>query len=114
MPVTALRKSAPIYNGAWVFTDRSHRHSWQSNNHVFMPRLGLAMRINDKTALRVGWARFVLAPLLMTDTLGSARYPGYAASTTVAPVLQGIPGARISDPFPSSHRSSCRWARLWA
>jgi hypothetical protein len=99
---TALRTGAPIYNGAWIFTDKDHLGSWNPPKGLFMPRVGVAWRINNNTALRVGWARFIVPATLTTglDILGSVPYPGFdATSTTIAP-LQGIPQERLSDPFP--------------
>jgi hypothetical protein len=104
MPAEALRyrQAPPIYNGAWVFTDSSHRSMYDAEKTVFMPRVGVAIRVNDKTAFRAGFARYVIPPLLQQNTLASATMPmwGYSAETFVAPFLQGVPGAVISDPFP--------------
>jgi len=100
--VTALRTSAPIYNGAWVFTDSENRGSWQAPKGLFMPRVGLAWRIDNNTALRIGWARYIVPATLTQglDILGSVPYPGFdAVSNTIAP-LQGVPQQRFNDPFP--------------
>jgi len=100
--VNALRTSAPIYNGAWVFTDSSNRHSWNAPKGLFLPRVGLAWRAGNATAVRVGYARYIV-PATLTDglnILGSVPYPGFdATSTTIGP-LQGVPQQRISNPFP--------------
>jgi hypothetical protein len=69
---------------------------------LFEPRVGLAWKINDKTALRTGWARYII-PATLTDSLsilGSVPYPGYAATSTVVAPLQGIPQATLANPFP--------------
>ncbi|MBM3726778.1 MAG: carboxypeptidase regulatory-like domain-containing protein [Acidobacteria bacterium] len=98
----SLRTAPPIYNGAWVFTDSDNRNSWNPPKTLLMPRLGLAWRANNNTAIRIGWARYIV-PATLTDglgILGSVPYPGFdATSTTIAP-LQGIPQQRFSDPFP--------------
>ncbi len=102
--VSAIRKAPPVYNGAWVFTDSGHRGSWDPQKMLFLPRAGLAYRVNDRTALRVGYARFVVPPI-MTDgfgILGSVPYPGFDALTKVLPSLQGIPQSVLGDPFPAS------------
>ena len=68
-----------------------------------MPRAGLAYRVNDKTALRIGYARY-LVPSTLTDgldVLGSVFYPGFEASTNGLPVLSGVPQSRLRNPFPS-------------
>ncbi|MCC6536690.1 MAG: carboxypeptidase regulatory-like domain-containing protein [Bryobacterales bacterium] len=100
--VTALRTAAPIYNGAWVFTDKDNPYSWNAPKSLFMPRLGLSWRLNDQTALRIGFARYIV-PATLTDglnILGSVPYPGFDAITNVIGDIQGIPQQRLSDPFP--------------
>jgi hypothetical protein len=101
--VTALRTSAPIYNGAWNFTTPSDPNSWKAPKLLFEPRVGVAWKLNDKTAVRAGWARFIV-PATLTDglnILGSVPYPGYSASSAVIAPLQGIPQATLSNPFPA-------------
>lgn len=100
--VQALRTAAPIYNGAWIFTDDNNRSSWNAPKNLFMPRLGLAWRLNDRTSLRVGFARYIIPASLAQglDILGSVQYPGFdATSTAIAPLL-GVPQATLSNPFP--------------
>ena len=105
--VEQLRESPPIYNGAWVFTDSSNRGSWNAQPHVFLPRVGFAYRVNDKTSLRAGWARYIIPPMVTTGVgtgaLGSLPYPGFDATTYVAPALEGVPQASLSNPFPSTN-----------
>ena len=60
--VTAIRKAPPVYNGAWIFADSNQRGSWNPQKTTFLPRAGLAYRINDRTALRVGYARLSFLP----------------------------------------------------
>jgi hypothetical protein len=100
--VTALRTAPPIYNGAWVFTDDNNRGSWNPQKALFMPRAGLAYRANNQTAIRFGYARY-LVPSHLTDgldILGSIQYPGFDATTQGLSLLQGVPRSRMSDPFP--------------
>lgn len=102
--IAALRGKPYSFTGAWKFTGEGNpRGSFDSPKTVFMPRAGVAIRLSDRQALRAGFARYVIPPLFTTDTLGSASYPGFNAITTAAPVLQGIPQAKLSDPFPSSN-----------
>jgi len=99
-----LMKTPPQLNGAWVFTDSSHRGMYDTQTLTFMPRVGVAMRINDQTAFRAGWARYVIPPLLIQSTLASGLpLYGFSAQTNVAPLLNGVPQARVSDPFPSTN-----------
>jgi hypothetical protein len=104
MPDLSKYTSAkPVYNGAWVFTDSSHRGTFETGKTKFMPRLGIAIRLNDRTALRAGYARYIVPSVNVVDTLGSAPMPGFGAVTTTAPSLEGVPGARLSNPFPATN-----------
>jgi hypothetical protein len=99
---TALRTGPPVYNGAWVFTDSNNRGSWNAQKALFMPRAGLAYRVNDRTAIRFGYARY-LVPATLTDgldILGSVFYPGFDATTSGIALLAGVPQSRLRDPFP--------------
>ncbi|MBL8210249.1 MAG: TonB-dependent receptor [Bryobacterales bacterium] len=101
--VSALRTAAPIYNGAWIFTDSSNRNSWNAQRNLFMPRAGFAYRLDNNTALRFGYARY-LVPAYVTDgldILGSVQYPGFDAQTNSLPFIAGVPQARLSNPFPA-------------
>ncbi|MEP7365384.1 MAG: TonB-dependent receptor [Acidobacteriota bacterium] len=99
---TALRTSAPIYNGAWIFTDANNRGSWKAQRGLFLPRAGLAYRVNDKTSVRFGYARYLVPGSLADglDILGSVQYPGFDAQTNAVPLLAGVPQSRLSNPFP--------------
>ncbi|MGH9338052.1 MAG: carboxypeptidase regulatory-like domain-containing protein [Acidobacteriota bacterium] len=101
--VTALMDRPYIFNGAWVFTDDQHERMFNTSKDNFMPRLGLAYRLDDKTAIRIGYARYVIIPGMQTDIEGSTQYPGFSAATRVAPALEGVPAARLNDPFPASN-----------
>jgi len=103
--VTALRTSGPIYNGAWIFTDSSHPGNWDPPSVLLEPRLGMALRINDKTAIRAGYARYVV-PATLTNgfgstLLGSVDYSGFSAITNSVAAIQGVPQETLSNPFPS-------------
>jgi hypothetical protein len=98
----ALRATQPVYNGAWIFTDKNNPNSWNAPKGLLMPRLGLAWRVNNETALRVGWARYIVPATLTTglDILGSVNYPGFDATSNTLEPLLGVPQQRLSDPFP--------------
>jgi hypothetical protein len=113
--VTALRKAAPVWNGYWNFTTPDHPGIWETQKFVFMPRIGMALRVNDKTALRIGWARFV-SPSEYNYVLGGnlysgfgnmsyleAPYMGYDALQNPLPLNNGVPQQTISNPFPASN-----------
>lgn len=98
----ALRTGAPVYNGAWIFTDDDHRGSWNAQKLLLMPRAGLAYRLNDKSSFRFGYARY-LVPSTLTDgldVLGSVFYPGFEATSRGLPLLTGVPQSTLRNPFP--------------
>jgi hypothetical protein len=103
--VTALRTSTPIYNGAWIFTDSSHPGNWDPPSVLLEPRIGMALRLNDKTAIRAGWARYIV-PATLTNgfgstLLGSVDYSGFSAITNSVAAIQGVPQSTLSNPFPT-------------
>jgi hypothetical protein len=104
--VTALRPSPPVYNGLWVFTDDDRPGSWDPQRNLILPRAGLAIRLSDRMALRVGYSRYASAPTQARDgdidLLGSTPYPGFDAITNPLSVLEGIPRSYLRDPYPAS------------
>ena len=101
------------WNGLWQFTSASHPGMWNPQIYALQPRAGLAFRIDDKTALRVGYARYAtpyemnidLAPVPGYETVGFLEPPflGFTGTQNTAPLLQGVPQQTISNPFPSSN-----------
>ena len=74
------------------------------------PRIGMALRVNDKTAIRAGYARYVV-PATLTNgfgstLLGSVDYSGFSAITNSVAAIQGVPQETLSNPFPQA------WCRL--
>ncbi|MPY87494.1 MAG: carboxypeptidase regulatory-like domain-containing protein [Luteitalea sp.] len=108
---SALMAEPYSFNGAWTFTDGDNPGMWDAPKAAFMPRAGLALRIDDKTALRVGYARYVVpteynfspSPFAGFEALNFLEPPylGFDATQSVGPPLQGIPQARLNDPFPA-------------
>ena len=47
----------PIYNGAWIFTTADNRNAWHRSPTDFLPRLGFALRLNDKSSFCMVWVR---------------------------------------------------------
>jgi hypothetical protein len=101
--VTSIQTEPYKFNGAWVFTDSGNRNAYTTPRDRFMPRAGIAVRLNDKTALRVGYSRFVLPAEVMSSSFDPLPTYGFNAATNVEPVLQGVPGARLNNPFPASN-----------
>lgn len=100
--VTALGNVAYKYNGAWNFTDDQNPRIYPSKSN-FLPRVGLAIRLSDNSALRFGWARYAV-PFKGAWTEGfSLPRDGYSESTSILPPVQGVPQTVISDPFPAAN-----------
>jgi hypothetical protein len=100
------------WTGQWSFTSGSHPGMFDPQKLALQPRIGLAYRIDDKTAFRFGYARYLtpyemniaLAPVSGYETVGFLEPPflgmtGY--QNTLAP-HQGVPQETISDPYPAS------------
>ena len=107
----ALRRQPLNIAGAWIFTDDDNPGTWNPQKSIILPRAGLAIRVNDRTALRIGYARYAIPPIqgrdaLAThaylDPLGSTPYTGFTATTATQGLLQGVPRTLLSDPYPSS------------
>jgi len=100
----ALMDRAYQWNGAWLFTAEEHRGMWDARKLVLSPRVGMALRLNDRTSLRIGFARFSTPSKLQRDldVLGSTPVPGFGAVTPVVENLEGVPRQRLSDPFPAA------------
>ncbi|MCC6369126.1 MAG: carboxypeptidase regulatory-like domain-containing protein [Bryobacterales bacterium] len=113
MPAQALAlmgSNAYKWNGQWQWTSDSHPGMWDPQKLALAPRLGAAIRIDDKTALRVGYARYLLpyemllsqAPVSGFETVSFLEPPffGMKSYQNTAPLVEGVPQQTISNPFP--------------
>ncbi len=101
------------FNGLWNFTSSSHPGMWDPQKFALAPRAGIAFRLDDKTAIRAGYARFLvpyelninLAPVSGYETVGFLEPPflGMTGYQNTAPLLQGVPQQTISNPYPSNN-----------
>jgi carboxypeptidase family protein len=100
----ATKGYKPTYNGAWVFADENNRNAWSRNPYNFLPRLGFALKLDDKSVIRFGYARYMTPSSRIRDPLGDFvnQYTGYSTNTPVLAPLNGKPLARVSDPFPTT------------
>jgi hypothetical protein len=76
-------------------------HVQNRNFHLFTPRLGIAYRLNDKTVIRLGFARSYLPTSI---TLGQAptTSPVNVALTTMNATVNGFtPVDTLSNPYPN-------------
>ncbi len=102
--VIAIRGSQPSNTGAWRFTDGAGQAAYDPPIMV-MPRAGLAYRMNDRTAIRIGYGRFMIPTSINNDgginLNDSIPYAGFEQDSNPLPVLEGVPQAFIGDPFPA-------------
>lgn len=92
-----------IFNGAFQFTDSSHRGQWDGGSGTWSPRIGVAYRLNDRTSLRAGYARYVTPWITGTTDFNNLTTPGYTSYTGAPPMVQGVPQMQLSNPFPSTY-----------
>jgi hypothetical protein len=102
------------WNGLWQFTSGDHPGMWNPQKFALQPRVGVAVRIDDKTALRAGYARYTAPnelilqanlPVAGFETVGFLEPPffGVTGYQYTAPLLQGVPQQTFSDPYPASN-----------
>ncbi len=103
------------YNGLWRFTSNSNPGMWQTQKISLQPRFGFAYELNSKTALRFGYAMYTVPTEynFASTPPGVSGYealnflePPYLGLTSLqntAPVLNGVPQATLSNPFPSTN-----------
>jgi hypothetical protein len=103
IPADLLALSKPTFNGAWVFTDDKNRKPFATQKTIFLPRAGLAMRVNDKTAVNVGFARYVVPIATVANTLSACQWCiGFSQLSNPLPMVEGRPQAYLSNPFPAN------------
>jgi hypothetical protein len=104
LSLLATKGYKPTYNGAWIFTDENNRNAWSRNPYSFLPRLGFALKLDSKSVIRFGWARYMTPSSSIRDPLGDFvnQYTGYSTVTSSLNSLNGVPLSRVSDPFPST------------
>ncbi|MBI4908027.1 MAG: carboxypeptidase regulatory-like domain-containing protein [Acidobacteria bacterium] len=109
IPADLLALSTPKFNGAWVFTDSDNRKPWVTQKAIFLPRAGLAIRVNEKTAVNIGYARYAVPVVAGNANGGSATLQacpwciGFSSLSNPLPYVEGRPQAYLSNPFPSNN-----------
>lgn len=101
------------WTGAWQFTTPGHPGMWDPPRFALAPRIGAAIRINDNTVFRAGYARYVIptefnftaAPVAGFEDINFLEPPffGMTGYQFAAPLLNGVPQETISNPFPASN-----------
>ena len=101
-PAEVSGLARPNFNGQWVFADENNRRWFTPNKHVFLPRLGTAIRVNDQTAVNIGWGRYMVPPQTTVGTISRINnYDGFSQTTTGQPQVNGVPQTQFNDPFPA-------------
>lgn len=98
----SARQTGYVYNGAFYFTDKDHARNVKPALTQFMPRVGLAWSLDQRTAIRAGYGRFYTPQMLVdqNDTMGQLDLGAFSPLTSILPAVQGVPQVRLSDPFP--------------
>ena len=109
--ISLMGSSTYKWNGQWQWTSDSHPGMWNPQKLALAPRIGAAIKIDDRTALRVGYARYLLpyemilstAPVSGFETVSFLEPPffGMKAYQNTAGLLEGVPQQTISNPYPS-------------
>jgi len=101
-PADLVALNRPNFNGRWIFGDDEGTRWFNPSRRVFLPRLGTAIRLNDRTAVNIGWGRYMVPPQTTAVTISRiANFDGFSASTTGLPQVNGVPQTSFSDPFPA-------------
>jgi hypothetical protein len=85
-----------------VRTSNSDPNVYYGVNNTFLPRAGIAYRLNDKTALRVGWSRFAVTWLSNSSDDSNIFANGFSQSTSALSPLAGVPRSYLANPYPSA------------
>jgi len=92
----------PTYNGQWIYSDSDNRRWFSTPKNIFLPRLGMALRVNDKTAVQVGWGRYMIPPQTVIGTISRiSNYDGFSGTTPALPFIDGVPQSQFSNPYPA-------------
>jgi hypothetical protein len=86
--------------GGLLFADSDNRASFRADRNNFQPRLGFAFQLNNKTAVRGGWAIF-MAPFI----LDGLNQNGFNRTTPLVPSPDlGLTfTANLTNPFPNGY-----------
>jgi hypothetical protein len=101
--VTDLASVAYKYTGAMVFTSDAHPRMYDAPRGNYLPRAGIAIRLNDKTSFRAGYARFATPIITLHPETGGLPTNGYSQDTSILGPLDGTPRAYLDNPFPSTN-----------
>jgi hypothetical protein len=99
---SSLQNMVYSFNGALVRTTNANPRMYDAPWRTFLPRAGIAIRLNDKTALRMGYARYA-EPWLVAHTQGAGfNMDGFSSNSVMLGPLEGKPRTYVSNPFPTT------------
>lgn len=102
--VTAIAQIPYKFNGAMQFTSGSNPRMFNAPMANFLPRAGIAIALNNKTAIRVGYGRYMNEiSRVVNDETDFTPYYGFNATTQVISPIEGVPQTLLSDPFPATN-----------
>jgi hypothetical protein len=103
IPADLVALSRPTFNGQWIFSDEENRKAYVTQKTIFLPRVGVAIRVNDQTAVNVGFARYVVPIATVAGSLARTNYfSGFSAGSNPLPAIEGRPQAFLANPYPAS------------
>lgn len=91
------------FNGALEFLDSQNPRLFHAPKDVFLPRIGLAYRVNDKTSVRFGYSRYAIPFQTALGPNWNLPNAGFSQRTNTLDPLAGVPRTQLSDPFPSAN-----------
>ncbi len=100
------------YNGQWLWTSDAHPGMWNPQKLALAPRIGAAIKIDEGTALRIGYARYLVpsemtlsqAPVAGFETVSFLEPPyfGVKGYQNTSGLLEGVPQQTITNPYPAN------------
>jgi hypothetical protein len=91
----------PVLNarGGLLFATPDNRGLYKTPKNNYMPRIGLAYRLNDKTVIRAGYGIFYG---FLGERRGDVIQTGYSITTNFVPTTDNVNFiATLSNPFPN-------------
>src|SRR5262245_53708431 len=70
--------------GGLLFADDQNRGFWETDKNNFLPRIGFAYRLNEKTVLRGGFGLY-----MVPFVIDGVQQTGFSQSTSLVPTLNG-------------------------
>lgn len=104
LPDLSKYSSFPIrYNGALQFMDSDNPRMFHAPKDVFLPRIGLAYRLNDKSSIRFGYSRYAIPFQTALGPNWNLPNTGFSQRTDILAPIAGIPQTQLNDPFPANN-----------